>query len=149
VPYLPHSPWFDQWNSVWYNEISAKGMPMYCITCTYFIQQWQWIFFAVCTYCDSCGTISSLVYVFWISDILLHTCTPRPQRDILGHLYFHWFIVILIFFVLELYLVLCLYLCTVNFALCHAPVWLLPSTLDTQNKVQTHMTFVVEALSLD
>jgi hypothetical protein len=40
--------------------------------------------------------------------------------------------------VLYRYLVSCLYLCTVNLALCHAPVWLLASTLDAQDKVSTH-----------
>jgi len=36
--------------------------------------------------------------------------------------------------------------CTVNLALCHMPIWLLTSMLDAQDKVQTHVTFVSEAL---
>jgi len=41
-----------------------------------------------------------------------------------------------------------LYLCTVNLAKCHAPVSLLASPFKAQDKLQTHMTFVTEALYL-
>jgi hypothetical protein len=42
----------------------------------------------------------------------------------------------------------CLCLCTVNLALCHAPVGLLASKLDAQDKVQSHMIFVSASLPL-
>jgi hypothetical protein len=64
----------------------------------------------------------------------LYTKTPR---GISGHLCIVWIIVIFISCIRPLLGIMPIP-CTANLVLCHAPVWLWASTLDTQDKVQTH-----------
>jgi len=78
---------------------------------------------------------------------LLHTCTPRPRTDISEHLYFAWIIVMFISCIRPLLGIVSIPR-TVNLVLCQTPVWLLASTIDAQDKVQTHMIFASEALSV-
>jgi len=76
-------------------------------------------------------------------EAMLHACTPRPRKDILGHPYFAWLIVIFNFRIRPLLILYHTPHCE-HRPMSHASL-ALASALNAPNRVQTRMTFVLEA----